>query len=223
MDAKGIIRSIGEEGLTKLVLQICEEGLKLTEESAHRLQQPISTWTMLLDLGNYHPDIVIDIKSVFSMQSYNKSYYKLIFQSRKRDSLIIFHVSVYCSLYLIYSATKNKYCFSSRRTQHATSLEAWGEGSTSHNWDLWSKLSGDFGTSSDHSSSESVSNPLDTCLSSHWRDQQGKVFILRRRPFLGTRRTQWVFARGEDSWLAWRRFIYRWVFVDHLSCLLENN
>jgi len=50
MDAKGIIRSIGEEGLTKLVLQICEEGLKLTEESAHRLQQPISTWTMLLDL-----------------------------------------------------------------------------------------------------------------------------------------------------------------------------
>ena len=51
MDAKGIIRSIGEEGLTKLVLQICEEGLKLTEESAHRLQQPISTWTMLLDLG----------------------------------------------------------------------------------------------------------------------------------------------------------------------------
>ena len=52
MDAKGIIRSIGEEGLTKLVLHICEEGLKLTEESAHRLQQPISTWTMLLDLGN---------------------------------------------------------------------------------------------------------------------------------------------------------------------------
>lgn len=50
MDAKGIIRSIGEEGLTKLVLHICEEGLKLTEESAHRLQQPISTWTMLLDL-----------------------------------------------------------------------------------------------------------------------------------------------------------------------------
>ena len=54
MDAKGIIRSIGEEGLTKLVLHICEEGLKLTEESAHRQKQPISTWTMLLDLGNYH-------------------------------------------------------------------------------------------------------------------------------------------------------------------------
>jgi len=50
MDAKGIIRSIGEEGLIKLTLQICEEGLKLTEESAHRLNKPISTWTMLLDL-----------------------------------------------------------------------------------------------------------------------------------------------------------------------------
>merc|ERR1719412_2389360 len=50
MDAKGIIRSIGEEGLTKLVLHVCEEGLKLTEESAHRHQQPISQWTMLLDL-----------------------------------------------------------------------------------------------------------------------------------------------------------------------------
>jgi len=50
MDAKGIIRSVGEEGLTKLTLHICEEGLKLTEESAHRLNKPISTWTMLLDL-----------------------------------------------------------------------------------------------------------------------------------------------------------------------------
>jgi len=50
MDAKGIIRSVGEEGLTKLTLRVCEEGLKLTEESAHRLNKPISTWTMLLDL-----------------------------------------------------------------------------------------------------------------------------------------------------------------------------
>jgi len=50
MDAKGLIRSVGEEGLTKLTLHICEEGLKLTEESSHRLNKPISTWTMLLDL-----------------------------------------------------------------------------------------------------------------------------------------------------------------------------
>lgn len=50
MDVKGLVRSIGEEGLTKLTLHICEEGLKLTEESSHRLNKPISTWTMLLDL-----------------------------------------------------------------------------------------------------------------------------------------------------------------------------
>lgn len=50
MDAKGIIRSIGEEGLTKLTLHICEEGIRLTEESSHSLNTPISTWTMLLDL-----------------------------------------------------------------------------------------------------------------------------------------------------------------------------
>jgi hypothetical protein len=51
MDVKGIIRSIGEEGLTKLVLHICEEGLRLSEESSHRLNKPITTWSMILDLG----------------------------------------------------------------------------------------------------------------------------------------------------------------------------
>ena len=65
MDAKGLIKSVGEEGLTKLTLHICEEGIKLTEEASHRffgklailykivffrLNKPISTWTMLLDL-----------------------------------------------------------------------------------------------------------------------------------------------------------------------------
>jgi hypothetical protein len=52
MDVKGIVRSIGEEGLTKLTLHICEEGLRLSEESSHRLNKPITTWSMLLDLGN---------------------------------------------------------------------------------------------------------------------------------------------------------------------------
>ena len=51
MDVKGIIRSIGEEGLTKLVLHICEEGLRLSEEASHRLNKPITTWSMILDLG----------------------------------------------------------------------------------------------------------------------------------------------------------------------------
>ena len=50
MDIKGIIKSIGEEGLTKLTLHICEEGLRLTEEASHRLNRPISTWCLLLDL-----------------------------------------------------------------------------------------------------------------------------------------------------------------------------
>ncbi len=50
MDVKGIVKSVGEEGLTKLVLHICEEGLRLTEEAAHRLNKPVSTWSLLLDL-----------------------------------------------------------------------------------------------------------------------------------------------------------------------------
>ena len=50
MDVKGIIKSVGEEGLTKLTLHICEEGLRLSEEAAHRLNRPISTWSLLLDL-----------------------------------------------------------------------------------------------------------------------------------------------------------------------------
>ena len=37
-------QSVGEEGLTKLTLHICEEGLRLTEEASHRLNKPISTW-----------------------------------------------------------------------------------------------------------------------------------------------------------------------------------
>ena len=50
MDVKGLVKSVGEEGLTKLTLHICEEGLRLTEEAAHRLNRPISTWCLLLDL-----------------------------------------------------------------------------------------------------------------------------------------------------------------------------
>jgi hypothetical protein len=50
MDVKGIVKSVGEEGLTKLTLHVCEEGLRLTEEAAHRLNKPVSTWSLLLDL-----------------------------------------------------------------------------------------------------------------------------------------------------------------------------
>ncbi len=50
MDVKGLIKSVGEEGLTKLTLHVCEEGLRLTEEASHKLNRPISTWSLLLDL-----------------------------------------------------------------------------------------------------------------------------------------------------------------------------
>ena len=43
MDAKGLIKSVGEEGLTKLTLHICEEGIKLTEEASHRYWQTFAT------------------------------------------------------------------------------------------------------------------------------------------------------------------------------------
>ena len=50
MDVKGLIKSVGEEGLTKLTLHVCEEGLRLTDEASHKLDRPISTWSLLLDL-----------------------------------------------------------------------------------------------------------------------------------------------------------------------------
>ena len=33
------IFKVGEEGLTKLTLHVCEEGLRLTEEASHRLNK----------------------------------------------------------------------------------------------------------------------------------------------------------------------------------------
>ena len=30
---------VGEEGLTKLTLHVCEEGLRLTEEASHKLNR----------------------------------------------------------------------------------------------------------------------------------------------------------------------------------------
>ncbi|KAL0272928.1 UNVERIFIED_CONTAM: hypothetical protein PYX00_005734 [Menopon gallinae] len=50
MDVKGLLKSIGEEGLLKLTLAVCEEGLKLMEDATRRLGRPISTWTLLVDL-----------------------------------------------------------------------------------------------------------------------------------------------------------------------------
>ncbi|GIZ05011.1 SEC14-like protein 1 [Caerostris extrusa] len=50
MDVKGFIKSIGEEGLMKLTLHVCEEGLKRVEEATRASGKPVSSWTCLLDL-----------------------------------------------------------------------------------------------------------------------------------------------------------------------------
>ena len=38
---------MGEEGLTKLTLHICEEGLRLTEEASHRLNRYVHAPTFI--------------------------------------------------------------------------------------------------------------------------------------------------------------------------------
>uniref|UniRef100_A0A0V0GBY7 Putative phosphatidylinositol transfer protein sec14 n=1 Tax=Triatoma dimidiata TaxID=72491 RepID=A0A0V0GBY7_TRIDM len=50
MDVKGLLKTIGEDGLLKLTLHVCEEGLRLTEEATLNRGKPISTWCLLVDL-----------------------------------------------------------------------------------------------------------------------------------------------------------------------------
>lgn len=50
MDVKGLLKSVGEEGLLRLTLHICEEGLQLMKESTKELEKPISNWCLLVDL-----------------------------------------------------------------------------------------------------------------------------------------------------------------------------
>ncbi|XP_050318700.1 protein real-time [Bactrocera neohumeralis] len=50
MDVKGLLKSIGTEGLLKLTLHICEEGMQRIKESAEKLGQPVLSWCMLVDL-----------------------------------------------------------------------------------------------------------------------------------------------------------------------------
>nr|XP_045585059.1 SEC14-like protein 1 isoform X3 [Procambarus clarkii] len=50
MDVKGLVKSVGEEGLLKHTLHICEEGLRLTEEATVSQGCPVTTWTLLVDL-----------------------------------------------------------------------------------------------------------------------------------------------------------------------------
>ena len=50
MDVKGLLKSIGEDGLLKLTLHICEEGLKKMEDQTNKYEQPIWNWCLLEDL-----------------------------------------------------------------------------------------------------------------------------------------------------------------------------
>lgn len=52
MDVKGLLKSIGEEGLLKLTLYICEQGLKRMEELTNRHGKPIWQWCLLVDCMN---------------------------------------------------------------------------------------------------------------------------------------------------------------------------
>lgn len=50
LDVKGLLKSLGEDGLFRLTLHVCEEGLRLAEEATIQLGKPITTWSLLLDL-----------------------------------------------------------------------------------------------------------------------------------------------------------------------------
>ncbi|XP_053609887.1 protein real-time isoform X1 [Plodia interpunctella] len=50
MDVKGLLKSIGEDGLLKLTLHVCEEGLKLLEEATRTSERAIQSWCLLVDL-----------------------------------------------------------------------------------------------------------------------------------------------------------------------------
>lgn len=50
MDVKGLLKSIGEDGLLKLTLHVCEEGLKLLEEATQQCPHAVQSWCLLVDL-----------------------------------------------------------------------------------------------------------------------------------------------------------------------------
>ncbi|KAI5694538.1 hypothetical protein M8J76_006004 [Diaphorina citri] len=50
MDVKGFLKTVGEDGLLKLAMHVCEEGLALTEEYTGKYSRPITTWSLLIDL-----------------------------------------------------------------------------------------------------------------------------------------------------------------------------
>lgn len=52
MDVKGLMKSIGEDGLLRLTLYICEQGLQKMEELTKLHGKPIRSWCLLVDCKN---------------------------------------------------------------------------------------------------------------------------------------------------------------------------
>lgn len=50
MDVKGLLKAIGEDGLLKLTLHICEEGLTLIDAASKSHDRPVVSWSLLVDL-----------------------------------------------------------------------------------------------------------------------------------------------------------------------------
>lgn len=50
MDVKGLLKAIGEDGLLKLTLHICEEGLTLIQAATKSHEKPVLSWSLLVDL-----------------------------------------------------------------------------------------------------------------------------------------------------------------------------
>ncbi|XP_045536545.1 protein real-time isoform X1 [Papilio machaon] len=50
MDVKGLLKSIGEDGLLKLTLHVCEEGLRQLEEATRKSERAVHAWCLLVDL-----------------------------------------------------------------------------------------------------------------------------------------------------------------------------
>ena len=50
LDIKGVVRSVGVDGLVKFALSIMEEGLIKCAEATKRIGKPVGSWALLIDL-----------------------------------------------------------------------------------------------------------------------------------------------------------------------------
>ncbi len=50
LDIKGVIRSVGVDGIVAFALSVMEEGLVKCAQTTRRLGKPVSSWALLVDL-----------------------------------------------------------------------------------------------------------------------------------------------------------------------------